>query len=189
MNSLTAPVRHKTHVGGVNQEMTYRELLPDGRSGRRLRKALVAGALLAITYAAWHLVRDPAWEGWWDAYNWPQLFLYAPVLFFFGAAMWQLLCLVAEYLYQQRKNKAGNLSAEPEWEEQGTLRFWLRDSSRICLLYLTTCVIGDIPMAVNYIAAVRERHLHWWWSNVVAVCLLVMVAVWWTLDRIYEHRI
>jgi hypothetical protein len=168
--------------------MTYRELLPVGRSGGRLRKAFVAGALLAITYAAWHLVRDPAWDGWWDAFNWAQLFLYAPVLFFFGAATWQLLCLVAENLYQQRKSKVGNLSAGAAREEQRTLRFWLRDSLRICLLYFTACVIGDIPMAVNYIAAVRGWHLHWWWSNVVAVCLLVMVAVWWTLDRIYERR-
>jgi hypothetical protein len=103
--------------------MTYRELLPIGRSGKRFRKAFVAGALLAITYAAWHLVRDPRWDGWWDAFNWAQLFLYAPVLFFFGAAMWQFLCFVAEYSYQRRKNKAGTLSVEPAWEEQRTLRF------------------------------------------------------------------
>jgi hypothetical protein len=168
--------------------MTYRELLPIGRSGKRLRKAFVAGALLAITYAAWHLVRDPRWDGWWDAFNWAQLFLYAPVLFFFGAATWQFLCFVAEYSCQRRKNKAGTLSVQPAWEEQRTLRFWLRDSLRIFLLYLTTCVTGDIPMAVNYLAMVRGWHLHWWWSNSVAVCLLVMLAVWWALDRIYDYR-
>jgi len=168
--------------------MTYRELVPVGRTGRRLRKAFVAGTLLAITYAAWELVRNPTWDGWWDAYNWAQLFLYAPVLFFFGVALWQLVCFVAEYLYKQGKDKAGNLSAEPSREEQRTVRFWIRDSSRVCFLYLTTCVIGDMPMAVNYFAAVRGWPLHWWWSNVVAVCLLVMVVAWWILDRIYDYR-
>ena len=101
-----------------------------------------------------------------------------------------LLCgsyvrFVAEYLYQQGKDKAGSLSSEPSPEGQRTVRFWIRDSLRVCFLYVTTCVVGDMPMAVNYFAAVRGWPLHWWWSNVVAVCLLVMVAAWWTLDRIY----
>jgi hypothetical protein len=165
--------------------MTYRELIPVGPLGRRLRKAFVAGALYATTYTAWRLLRNPAWDGWWDAFNWPQLFLYAPILFFFGVALWQLVCFVAEYLYQQRKAKAGNLSSEPWLEEQRTLRFWLRDSLHICSLYVTTCVIGDIPMAVNYFAVVRGWPLHWWWSSAVSVCLLVTVAAWWTLDRVY----
>ncbi len=98
------------------------------------------------------------------------------------------VCFVAEYLSQQRKNKAGNPATGFSWEPQRTLRFWLRDSLRVCLLYLTTCVIGDIPMAVNYFAAVRGWPLHWWWSNAVVICLLVMVAACWTLDRIYERR-
>jgi hypothetical protein len=166
--------------------MTYRELVPVGPLGRRLRKALVAGALLATTCAASRLVRDPAWDGWWDAFNWSQLLLCAPALFFFGVALWQLVCLVIEYLCQQGKGKTGNLSSEPSLEEQRTLRFCLRESLRICSFYVTTCVIGDIPMAVNYFAVVRGWPLHWWWSSAVAVCLFVMAAVRWALDRAYD---
>jgi hypothetical protein len=165
--------------------MTCREFVPVGPLGRRLRKAFVAGVLLATANSAWHFVRNPAWDGWWDAYNWPQLFLYAPVLFFFGVALWQLVCFVAEYLYQQRKKNAGSLGRAPSLAEQRTMRFWLRDSLRICSLYVTTCLIGDIPMAVNYVAAIRGWPLHWWWSSAVTTCLFVMVAAWWTLDRVF----
>jgi hypothetical protein len=69
--------------------MTCRQLVSVGGLGQRMRKTLVAGGLLTCTYAAWRLVRDPAWDGWLDALNWPQLFLYAPLLFFFGAAVSQ----------------------------------------------------------------------------------------------------
>lgn len=181
---MNLPIRHNPQIRGVNQEMTYRELIPVGSPGRRLRKSAVAAVLFAITYTAWRLVRDPAWDGWWDAFNWPQLFLYAPVLFFFCATFWQLVCFVAEYLYQRGKVKTGNLSSETSLGEQRTLRFWLRDSLRICSLYVATCVIGDIPMAVNYFAAIRGWHLHWWWSSTVAVCLVVTLEAWRAFDRV-----
>ena len=181
---MTALIRHNTQIRGVNREMTYRELVPVGSLGRRLRKSAVAGVLFATTYTAWELVRNPAWDGWWDAFNWPQLFLYAPVLFFFGATLWQLVCFVAEYLCQREKVKAGNFSSETLLERQRTLRFWIRDSLRICSLYVATGIIGDIPMAVNYFAVVRGWHLHWWWSSTVAVCLVVTLVAWWTFDRV-----
>ena len=168
---------------GVNQQMNYLEFVPVGSLGKRVRKAFVAGVLLATTSAAWQLIRDPAWDGWWDAFNWPQLFLYAPVLFFSGIVLWQLACFVAEYLYRRGKD---NVVSESSQEEQKTLGFWFRDSSRICLLFVSTCVIGDIPMAANYLAVVRGWRWHWWWSNVVGVCLIVMLATWWVLSRIYE---
>jgi hypothetical protein len=164
--------------------MTCRELVPVGPLGQRLRKAFVALALLACTWVLWLLVRDPTWDGWWDAFNWPQLFLYAPILFFLGAAVWQSVCFIAEWF--KAKRKTTNLESEVMQGAQSTLKFWLRDSLRVCVLYMTTCVIGDIPMTLNYVAEVRGWPLHLWWSSAVNSCLLLMVAVWWILERIYR---
>jgi hypothetical protein len=168
--------------------MTFRELVPLGVLGQRIRKALVAGGLLACTYSAWQLVRDPAWDGWWDAFNWPQLFLYAPILFFFGAAVWQLVCIIAEFFCRKLKGETENLEPEALQDTQRTLKFWLRDSLRVCVLYIVTCAIGDIPIAVKYLAAVRRWPLHWWWLNAVNFRLLLMIAVWWILERIYRMK-
>src|SRR5277367_4990181 len=140
--------------------MTFRELVPVGALGQRIRNALVAGALLACVSSASQLVRNPAWDGWWDAYNWPQLFLYGPVLFFFCAAVWQLICVVAEWLYRKAKGNTEILELKTFQDTQRTLKFWLRDSWRVCVLYITTSVIGDSPMAVNYVAAIRGWPMH-----------------------------
>src|SRR5208282_2112726 len=121
--------------------MTARELVPVGVLGQRIRKVFVAGGLFACTWAAQLLVRDPSWDGWWDAYNWPQLFLYAPVLFLLGAAVWQSICIIAEWLYRRAKRRTKNVEPEALQNTQTTLKFWLRDSLRICMLYITTCVI------------------------------------------------
>jgi hypothetical protein len=166
--------------------MTRRALVPAGPLGQRLRKALVAGVLLTCTYTVWWLVREPRWDGWWDAFSWPQSFLYAPVLFFFGAMVWQFACFLVEWFSRKANRKIENLGPEAIRANQWTVKFWLRDSLRICLLYITTCVIGDVPMLVNYLAAVRGWPLHWWWSSVVDSCLLCMVVVWWILARIYS---
>lgn len=167
--------------------MTCRELVPVGTLGQRIRKAFVAGALLTCAYTTWQLVRDPAWDGWWDAFNWPQLFLYAPILFLAGAAVWQLVCIVAEWFYRNAKRKPQSLEPESLKDTQRTLRFWLQDSLRVCVLYITACAIGDIPMAVNYLAALRERPLHLWWSSAVSSCLLLTTAVWWILERVHRR--
>lgn len=166
--------------------MTRRELVPTGPLGQRLRKVVVAGVLLTCTYTAWSLVREPRWDGWWDAFSWPQLFLYAPVLFLFGVMVWQFTCFLVEWFNRKSNRKIKILEPEAMRDNQRTPKFWLRDSLRICLLYITTCVIGDIPMLVNYLAAVRGWPLHWWWSSVVDSCLLCMVVVWWILARIYR---
>jgi hypothetical protein len=164
--------------------MTCRKLAPVGRIGQRIRKASVAGGLFICTCAASLLVRDPAWDGYWDAFTWPQLFLQAPVLFFSCAAVWQSVCLIAEWLYSKAKRKAENPQPEGMEDPRRTLEFWLRDSLRVCALYLMTGVIGDIPMAVYYLAAVRGWHLHWSWWGAADSGLPLMIAAWWILERI-----
>ena len=67
---------------------TVEKSLRASRLGLRVRKLFVASVLLTCTWVAWRLVHDPFWDSWWDAYNWPQLFLYSPYLFFFGAVVW-----------------------------------------------------------------------------------------------------
>jgi hypothetical protein len=42
-------------------------------------------------------------------------------------------------------------------------------------------------MAVNYLAALRERPLHLWWSSAVSSCLLLTTAVWWILERVHRR--
>src|SRR5579864_5661425 len=111
--------------------MTFRELVPVGALGERIRKAFIAGSLFACTWAAWLLVRDPVWDGWWDAYNWPQLFLYAPTLFFLGAATWQLFCIIAEWFYRKLRQKTRNLEPQSLQNTLRTLNFWLWDSLRV----------------------------------------------------------
>jgi hypothetical protein len=155
--------------------MTYQGFVPVGALGERIRKAFVAGVLLACAWSAWLLVRNPAFDGWWDAFNWPQLFLYAPILFFLCSAVWQVICFVAEWFYSKAKRKTENPKPEALQDNQRTLNFWLRDSLRICVLYITTCAVGDIPMAVNYVANVRRWPLHLWWSSAVNSCLLLMI--------------
>jgi hypothetical protein len=164
--------------------MINREIVPVGAVGQRIRKAFVAASLLAGASIASQLVRDPAWDGWWDAYNWPQLFLNAPVLFFLGATAWQLICLIAELFRRKAKRKSKALEPGALQDTQRTLRFWLRDSLLVSVLYITTAVIGDIPMAVNYLAVARGWTWHLWWSNAVFSCLLLMIAICWLLGRI-----
>jgi hypothetical protein len=168
--------------------MTFRELVPVGVLGQRFRKAFIAGALLACAWSAWQLARDPAWDGWWDAFNWPQLFLGAPILFLLGATVWQLAGFVAEWFYGKAKRKTENLKPITLRDTQKTLKFWLRDCLRVCALYVVTCAIGEIPMAVSYLSAVRGWHLHWWWSRALDTSFLLMIAVWWVLERIYQSR-
>ena len=168
--------------------MAFRELVPIGALGQRIRKAFIAGVLSAFAWTAWQLVRNPAWDGWWDAFNWPQLFLYAPILFLFCAAVWQLICFVAEWFYRKAKRKAKDLEPEALQDTQRTLKFWLRDSLRICVLYITTCLIGDVPVAVSYLAAVRGWPLHWWWLRALNTGVLFMIAPWWILERIYRSQ-
>jgi hypothetical protein len=166
--------------------MNWRKLVPVGRLGRRARKACVAAGLFACTGAVSRSARNPAFDGWWDAFNWPQLFLYAPVLFLFGVAAWQLICFIAGWFNREADRKTESLEPETVQETQRTLKFWLRDSLRVLVVYITACVIGDIPMAVNYVAAVRGWPLHWWWLSAVNTCLLLTVTVWWILERIHR---
>jgi len=168
--------------------MYLRKLVPVGVLGQRIRKAFVAGVLLECAWSAWQLVRNAAWDGWWDVFNWPQLFLYAPILFLFCSAVWQLVCFVAEWFYRKLKRKTENLKPEAFRDTQKTLNFWMRDLLRVCVLYITTCAIGDIPMAVSYVAAVRRWPLHWSWSSAVSSGLLLMIAAWWILERIHAWR-
>jgi hypothetical protein len=168
--------------------MTFRELVPVGVLGQRIRNGFVAGGLFACTWAAWLSVRNPVWDDAWDAYNSPQLFLSAPSLFFLGAAIWQLICLIAESFYGKIKRETKTSNREGWQDTQWTLKFWLRDSLRICVFYVTTGLIGDIPMAVNYLAEIRGWPLHLLWSNAVISCLLLMIAVWWVLERTYKSH-
>lgn len=166
--------------------MVFRELVPVGRLGQRSRKTFAAVGLLTCTWVAWRLVRDPRGDGWWDAFNWPQLFLYAPILFFFGAAVWQSICIITESFRRKAKRKTENLEPELLQDDQRTLKFWLRDSLRVCALYITACVIGDIPMGVNYFAEIRGWPLHLPWSIAVNLCLVLMITLWWILERIQK---
>jgi sterol desaturase/sphingolipid hydroxylase (fatty acid hydroxylase superfamily) len=166
--------------------LTLQQLVPVGRLGQRIRKTFVAGGLLTCTDVAWRLVRDPAWDGWWDAFNWLQLFLYAPLLFFSAATVWQLIGAIAEWFYRKVNRKTEYVEPEELQDVQRTPKFWLRDSLRVCVFYVAACLIGDIPMAVNYLATVRGWPLHWWWSSAVTSCLFLMVTVWWILERIYR---
>lgn len=168
--------------------MNYRELVPVGTLGQRIRKLLVAGSFLAFVCILEQLVSDPAWAGWWDAYNWRQLFLGGPLLFFSGAVVWQLIFSIVELSHGKARSTG---SYDPETfpqNAQKTLKFWLRDSLRISLLCAATCAIGDIPMAVNYLADVLGHPLHWWWSSAVSCCLLVMISIWWVLERLQKPK-
>jgi len=165
--------------------MTLEQILPIGPLGQRIRKAFVAGGLLTCTSIASQLVRDPAWDGWWDAFNWPQLFLYAPVLFFFFATIAQLIGAISEGVRRKANRQCAYVEPTDVPDIRATLKFWLKDSLRICALYVATCLIGDIPMGVNYLATVRGWPFHWWWSSVVSACLILMVIVQWLLNRFY----
>jgi hypothetical protein len=140
--------------------MTLKQLIPVGRLGERIRKWFVAGVLLACTDTASQLVRDRAWDGWWDAFNWPQLFLYAPLLFFSGATLWQLICVIVEWIYERAKRKPEHVEPKESQDIERAVKFWLQDSLRICALYVATCLIGDIPMAVKYLVAARGLVWH-----------------------------
>jgi hypothetical protein len=167
--------------------MVLQQPIPNGQLGQRIRKAFVAGGLFICTYAAWWLVRDPAWDGWWDAFTWPQLFLYAPSLFFLFATLAQLIGVIWEWLRRIVNRQATHLEPTYVPDIQATLGFWLKDSVRIGALYVATAFIGDIPMGVNYLAAVRRWPFHLWWSTAVSVCLISMVLVHWLLNRIYAN--
>jgi hypothetical protein len=168
--------------------MTWRKLIPVGRLGRRARKACVAGGLLACTETALRLARNPALDGWLDAFNWPQLFLCAPVLFFSGATAWQLICIIAEWFNRKVGQQTEFLEPEATQNAQRTPTFWLLNSLRVSVDYIAACVIGDVPMAVKYLATARGWPLHWWWSSAVGTCLLFTIAVWWVLDRNNKQR-
>lgn len=152
--------------------------------GRRIRKALVAAVLLVGSSTASWLLRDPAWDDWWDGYNWGQLFLFAPVLFFSLAVGWQLLRFIVEWCYRKARPKAENPRSEAAGKPRRTLDFWLHDFSCVVALYLMTAAIGDIPMAVYYLSSVRQWHLHWSWWNVADFCVVLMIAASWILDRV-----
>ena len=164
--------------------VNWRELIPIGRLGERIRKPLVAGALFACVSVAWHLVRDRAWDGWWDAYTWPQLFLGAPYVFLFVVMVWQFIWMVSEELFGLARREFRKRGQEKLPNLERTLRFWLHQSSRICLLYLSICSIGDIPMVLNYLANVRGWPLHWWGSSAGSYCLLLMLLLSWLAGRI-----
>lgn len=106
-------------------------------------------------------------------------------MFLLGAAVWQFACFVGGWFYRKLERKTEKLKPKPLQGTQRTPKFWLQDSLCVCALYIATCAIGEIPMAVNYFAAVRGW-LHWWWSNAVTSRLIPMIAVWWILERIYE---
>lgn len=147
--------------------------------GRRVRKGLVAAGLLAGIDLASFLVRDPRFDGWVDAYTWPQLFLSGPLLFSFCITAWQLICIAGYLLLSvfKRKPPAGGV-----YDPKGAA-FWIHDSSRILGLYAASCAIGDVPMLLSYAAAVRGWHFHWWWSDVAVTCLLLTAMTWWVLER------
>jgi hypothetical protein len=104
-------------------------------------------------------------------------------LVFLLLAMCQSICFIAELLYRWAKRDDSYRELEELQHTQRTLKFWLRDSSRICVFYVAAGVIGDIPMGVSYLAAVRGWPLHWWWSSAVTSCLLLMLALAWLLER------
>src|SRR5215831_5744460 len=166
--------------------MNYRKLVPVGRPGRRIREVLIAGCFLVFTGAASRSFRDPTWDGWLDAYTWPELFLMPPMFFFLGVAVWQSISLAAaEWFHRKAKRETENVGPEAlRNDPQRTVKFWLRDSRNIGVVYITSCVIGDLPMAVNYLAEVRGMPLHWWWSNAVATCLLLIISAWGMVRRI-----
>jgi hypothetical protein len=105
--------------------MNRREAAPATRLGQRILKTLIAGLFFVCTWVAWHVLRNPAWDGWWDAFNWPQLFLYAPSLFFQGALAWNLFCVIAE-VYRKAKRKTKSFETEGSRNpHQATAKFWL----------------------------------------------------------------
>jgi sterol desaturase/sphingolipid hydroxylase (fatty acid hydroxylase superfamily) len=100
--------------------------------------------------------------------------------------VWQLIGAIAEWFYRKVNRKTEYVEPEELQDVQRTPKFWLLDSLRVCVFYVAACLIGDIPMAVNYLATVRGWPLHWWWSSAVTSCLFLMVTVWWILERIYR---
>lgn len=167
--------------------MDLHKLVPVGALGQRIRKAFVAGSLLAGAWWLWLMVRDPVWDGWWDAFNWPQLFLYAPILFLFLAAVWQLVCFVAEWLYRKARRESVRGELPTSLDIQRSWKFWRRECVRICVLFITTCAVGDIPMAVSYLSNVRRWRLQWGWHSALDACLPLMIAAWWILQRIESY--
>lgn len=163
--------------------MTWRERIPVGQPGRRIRKAFVAAVLFVCAQTASRLLRNPVFDGWWDAFTWPQLFLDAPALFFLGATGWQLMCFVVEWVHIKAGRKPQTRADEALQDNQRTPRFWLRDVSQISVLYITAAAIGDIPMVVRYLAVARGWPIHLWWSTAVEICLPFTIAVWWLAER------
>jgi hypothetical protein len=169
--------------------MTWRERISTGRLGRRIRNGFVAAVLFAICSAAWHMLRNPEWDGWLDVFTWSQLFLYAPTLFFAGATVWQFICLAIEWVCRKTKTQTQSaILALPSVDER-TLSFWLRDSLRILLLYVAACTMGDIPMVVRYLSAVLKWPFHIWWSNAVNASLILTIILWILLDHRWSDRI
>lgn len=151
--------------------------------GRRVRKGLIAVGLFAGLDLAYSVARDPRFDGWTDAYTWPQLFLSGPVLFCFCIMAWQMVCIAGGLLSSLFKRKPPALVAYRAQDRREDAAFWIHDSARILALYAAACVIGDLPMLWNYLAEIRQWRFHWWWSDVVVACLLVTTVAWWILER------
>jgi hypothetical protein len=154
--------------------------------GHGIRKALVAGLLWIAADTTFRWVRNPALDGWVDAYNWPQLFLFAPILFFLFAAVAESLLVVIECV----RRAVSRQSSRAASAEKSTVMSisWLRDSLRISGIYLLACLIGDIPMAVNYLASHRAWSFHWWWSNAVFACLALALLAYLALSRLFPFH-
>ena len=166
--------------------MTFKQLVPVGRLGERVRKALIAGVSWACTDAAWYRLRDPAFDGWTDTIHVAATIPVRSRFVFLWRRSVAANRLIAEWSYRAAKRELESAESKESHDIQRTLKFWLRDSVRICALYVATCLIGDIPMAVKYLAGVRGRPFHWWWSSAVGTCAVVMVVVWWILDRTFR---
>lgn len=161
--------------------MNFRALVPAGSRGSHLRKALIAVVFFAAAELVWRLIRDPVWEGWIDAYTWPQLFLGAPAIFFAGAAIGHCFCFIAETTRVLLSRAPQKLTA-PHTNEC-TLTVWFRNSFHIFAMYFATTAIGMIPMSLSYLVTRTHRPMPWRWSSVVAVGLVWMLATWWLFIR------
>jgi hypothetical protein len=162
--------------------MNWRNRIPTGRLGRRIRKTIIAATLWYFcNFAMWRL-RDPVWYGWTDSFTSGQLFFAAPSLFFVGAAIWQPTLIAREWFRRKAPTEPQPFLPTAGAEHQRTATFWVLDSLHILATYVTACLVGDLPMVVRSVSLGRGLPFHIWWSHAVDLCLLLTVATWWFLN-------
>jgi hypothetical protein len=169
--------------------MTWRERIPTGRLGRRIRNGFIATALFAICSAVWHVLRSPQWDDGWHFFTWRQLFLDAPTMFLVGATVWQFLCLTTEWLYLTTNKQALSKTLPPLGGDERALRFWLRDLLRISVIYVVVCILGDAPTLVRYVTVVNRWPLYFRGIDAVNASLVLTIVLWVLFDRRSRSRI